>query len=159
MAPWCSFYHYCTASFYETWTQALCIFKSCSRRVGESQWWGSLTMVLAGNKAKRLSSVNHTTITIYHHHRYFWWLISTALKGPRHQRVRGVAVVRLRPRGSTLYRLNLNTSIHDHQKKTCTTVSVIRIFVYNNDGNRNNQHTVTLTTNWATIISGGPGRE
>ena len=28
----------------------------------------SLTMVPAGNKAKRLSSVNHTTKTIYHYH-------------------------------------------------------------------------------------------
>ena len=27
-------------------------------------------MVPAGNKAKRLSSVNHTTITIHHHHHY-----------------------------------------------------------------------------------------
>ena len=36
-------------------------FKPCSRRVGDSRWWGSLTMVPAGNKAKRLSSVNHTT--------------------------------------------------------------------------------------------------
>ena len=39
---------------------------SCSRRVGNSRWWGSLTMVPAGNKAKRLSSVNHTTKTIHH---------------------------------------------------------------------------------------------
>ena len=27
-------------------------------------------MVLAGNKAKRLSSVNHTTKTIHHHHHH-----------------------------------------------------------------------------------------
>ena len=33
---------------------------SCSRRVGDSRWWGSLIMVPAGNKAKRFSSVNHT---------------------------------------------------------------------------------------------------
>ena len=32
-----------------------------------SRWWGSLAMVPAGNKAKRLSSVNHTTKTIHHH--------------------------------------------------------------------------------------------
>ena len=52
------------------------------RCVGDSRWWGSLTMVLAGNKAKHLSSVNpwrynyismvnHTTKTIHlhlHHH-------------------------------------------------------------------------------------------
>ena len=36
--------------------------------VGDSRWWGSLTMVPAGNKAKHLSSVNHTTKTIHHHH-------------------------------------------------------------------------------------------
>ena len=30
--------------------------------------WGSLTIILAGNKAKRLSSVNHTTKSIHHHH-------------------------------------------------------------------------------------------
>ena len=43
----------------------------CLRRVGDLRWWGSLTMVLAGNKAKRLSSFNHTTRTIHnlcHHH-------------------------------------------------------------------------------------------
>ena len=34
--------------------------KSCLRRVKDSQWWESLTMVTAGNKAKRFSSVNHT---------------------------------------------------------------------------------------------------
>ena len=36
-------------------------FKYCSQHDGYSRWWGSLTMVLAGNKTKRLSSVNHTT--------------------------------------------------------------------------------------------------
>ena len=35
--------------------------------VGDLRWWGSLTMVPAGNKAKRLSSVNHTAKTIHHH--------------------------------------------------------------------------------------------
>ena len=39
-----------------------------SRRVWDSRWWGSLTMVPAGIKAKRLSSANHTTKTIHHHH-------------------------------------------------------------------------------------------
>ena len=63
---WRRGYHYCTTSFYEALTQVLGRFKSCSRRVGDSRWWGSLTMVPAGNKAKRLSSVNHTTITIHH---------------------------------------------------------------------------------------------
>ena len=35
--------------------------KSCWWHVGDSRWWGSLTMVLDGNKAKRLLQVNHTT--------------------------------------------------------------------------------------------------
>ena len=69
-APWCSGYHYCTTSFNKAWTQVLRRFKPCSRHVGDSRWWGSLTVVPAGNKAKRLSSVNHTTTTIHHHHHY-----------------------------------------------------------------------------------------
>ena len=58
---WCSGYHYCTTSFSKVWTQVLRRFSSCSRRVGDSQWWRSLTMAPAGNEAKCLSSVNHTT--------------------------------------------------------------------------------------------------
>ena len=65
LSTWCSGYHYCTTSFNKAWTQVLRRFKSCSRRVGDSRWWGSLTVVPAGNKAKRLSSVNHTTKTIH----------------------------------------------------------------------------------------------
>ena len=34
--------------------------KSCSRRVGDSRWWRSVTDVAAGNKAKRLSLFNHS---------------------------------------------------------------------------------------------------
>ena len=68
VAPWCSGYHYCTTSFNKAWTQVLRRFKPCSRRVGDSRWWGSLTMVPAGNKANRLSSVNHTTETIHYLH-------------------------------------------------------------------------------------------
>ena len=34
------------------------------------QWWGSLTMVKEGNKARCLSSVNHTTKAIHHHHHH-----------------------------------------------------------------------------------------
>ena len=68
MAPWrCGGYHYCTISFNYTWTQALRRFKPCSRRVRNSLWWGSPTMVPARNKAKRLSSVNHTTKATHHH--------------------------------------------------------------------------------------------
>ena len=68
MAPWCSGYHCCTTSFNETWTQVLRKFKSCLRRVGDLRWWGSLTTVPAGNKVKRLSSVNHSLKTIHHHY-------------------------------------------------------------------------------------------
>ena len=67
MAPWCSGYHYCTNSYSEAWPQVLRRFKPCSWRVRDSRWWRSLTMIPAGNKAKRLSSVNHTTKTIHHH--------------------------------------------------------------------------------------------
>ena len=70
VAPWCSGYHYCITSFSKTWTQILRILNSCSRRVRDLRWWGSLTMVPARNKAKRLSSVNHTTKTIHHHHHH-----------------------------------------------------------------------------------------
>ena len=70
MAPWSSGCHYCTTSFNKVWTQVLCRFKSCSWRVGDARWWGSRTMVPAGNKAKSLSSVNHTTKTIHHHYHH-----------------------------------------------------------------------------------------
>ena len=46
--------------------QVLGRFKSCSRRIRDSRWWGSLTVVLAGNKTKRLSSVSHTTKAIHY---------------------------------------------------------------------------------------------
>ena len=49
-------YYYCKMSFSKTWTQVLRKVKSCSRRVGDSRWGGSLAMVLAGNKAERLST-------------------------------------------------------------------------------------------------------
>ena len=65
VTPWCSGYHYCVTSFNKAWTHALRGFKYCSRRVGDSKWWGTLAMILAGNKAKCLSSVNHTTKTIH----------------------------------------------------------------------------------------------
>ena len=59
------------------WTQVLRRFKSCSWRVRDSRWWESLTMAPAGNKAKGLSSVNHTTKTIhYHHHQHQFITIS-----------------------------------------------------------------------------------
>ena len=63
-------YHYCTASSNKDWTQVLRRFKSCLGCVRDSRWWGSLRMVIAGYKAKRLSLVNHTTKTIHHHHHH-----------------------------------------------------------------------------------------
>ena len=63
--PWCRGYRYWTTLFNKAWNQVLRCFKSCPKRVGDKQLWESLTTVLAGNKAKRLLSVNHTTITIY----------------------------------------------------------------------------------------------
>ena len=35
-----------------------------SQRVGDSRWWEFLTVAPAGNKAKRISSANHTTKAI-----------------------------------------------------------------------------------------------
>ena len=46
------------------------MLKSYQRRVGDSRWRGSPTMVPAGYNAKRLSPVNHTTKTIHHHHHH-----------------------------------------------------------------------------------------
>ena len=77
VAPWCSGYHYFSTSLKKAWTQALRRLKSCSRRVGDPRWWGSLTMIPAGNKAKPLSSVNHATKKIhnhYHHHQLPLWM-------------------------------------------------------------------------------------
>ena len=55
-------FHQCTTSFNKAWIQVLRRFKSCSRRVGDSRWWGSSTMVPGANKASRLSSVNQFSI-------------------------------------------------------------------------------------------------
>ena len=68
LAPWCSGYHYGTTSFNKSWTQVLPRLNSCLRLVGDLRWWESLRVVPAGNKAKRLSSVNHYIKTIHHHH-------------------------------------------------------------------------------------------
>ena len=68
VAPWCSHYHYCTVSFNKVWTQVLRNFESCSWHVKVLQWWKPLTLVPAGKKAYRLSSVNHSHKTIHHHH-------------------------------------------------------------------------------------------
>ena len=46
----------------------MCRFKSCSWLGRDSRWWGSLTMVMAENKAIRLSPIDHTTKATHHHH-------------------------------------------------------------------------------------------
>ena len=61
---------YLLHNFIKAWTHILRRFKSCSQRVGDSGQWGSRTVVPTGNKAKRLSLVNHTTKTIHHHYRH-----------------------------------------------------------------------------------------
>ena len=65
MASWCSGYDYCTSKpvlrFYAGSDSACGVSEICN---GE----GSLTMVPAGNKTKRLSLLNHTTKTIHHYH-------------------------------------------------------------------------------------------
>ena len=57
---------YSNLKFIKAWTQVLCKFKSYLQRVVDLQWWGSLTMVPAGNKAKHFLLVNHTIKTIFH---------------------------------------------------------------------------------------------
>ena len=59
-----------TAQLYSTKPEVRFCAGSYPVCVGDSRWRGSLTMAPAGNKAKRLSSVNHTTKTIHHHHHY-----------------------------------------------------------------------------------------
>ena len=65
VAVCCSGYHYWTTSFNEACTHVLRRFKPCSRHAGDLRWGGSLKMFPAGNKAKPLSSVNHTIKTIH----------------------------------------------------------------------------------------------
>ena len=72
VASGCSDYHYCITLFKKVLTQVLRRFKSCARRVRDSRWWGSLTMVPARNKAEPLSLVSHTTKAFYHHHHYYY---------------------------------------------------------------------------------------
>ena len=67
MVEWSSLLH---NFIQQSLNQVLCKFKTCSRCVGDSRWWQSLTMVPAENKAQSLSLVNHNTETIHHHHRH-----------------------------------------------------------------------------------------
>ena len=73
VVPWWGGCHCCTTSVNKARTQVLHRLKPCSQCVGYSWLWGSLTMVLAGNKAKHLLSVNHTTKTIHHHHHHHYY--------------------------------------------------------------------------------------
>ena len=66
VVPWCSGYHYGTTSFSKSLMQVMLMFKSCLRRVGDLQCWELLTVVLAGNKTWRLSSVDHSAKAIHH---------------------------------------------------------------------------------------------
>ena len=85
VAPWCSGYDYCSTSFNKVWTlgsaQVQILLTACRRFTMVS----IPDNVLAGNNAKRLSSVNHTTKTIHHHrhHHYrplFKWPSTCARK-------------------------------------------------------------------------------
>ena len=56
-----------TAHIQQSLKSGSVLVQSCLLRVGDSRRWESLTMFLAGNKAKRLSSINYTTKAIHHH--------------------------------------------------------------------------------------------
>ena len=77
MVPWCTGYHYCATLINWAWTEVLRRFTSCSRCVGYSRLWGSLTIVPARNKAKLLLPVIHTTKTIHHHHKKLYSALKT----------------------------------------------------------------------------------
>ena len=66
--PWFSGYHYCTTSFNKAWTQVMyrLKLKFCSLSVGDSRWWGSLTMIPGGNKVNhfRLSTITQKQFII-----------------------------------------------------------------------------------------------
>lgn len=83
VVPWCSGYYDYTAVFIKSGTRVLRWFKSLLWHVGDSQWWGCLTMVLTGNGGKHLSSFNHTTRAIHHHFttRLLCWKCGTILHG------------------------------------------------------------------------------
>ena len=66
----CCGYHYCTTSFKQILNSG-----SGHGQTGDSRRWGSLTTVPVGNKAKRLSLVNHTTKAVHHHHHHQSFLL------------------------------------------------------------------------------------
>ena len=69
---WCSGYRCCITSFSKASTQILPWFNSYSWCVECICDGKNLTMVPAGNKAERLSSVNHSTKTIHHHQHHHY---------------------------------------------------------------------------------------
>ena len=69
-ALWGIGYQYYTSSFNKIWTQVPRRFKSCFRCVGDLGCWESMTVVPAGNKTQRLSTVLHSAKTIHHHHHH-----------------------------------------------------------------------------------------
>ena len=75
-------YHKCCSHVGCCVIQVPCRFKSCLLHVGDSRWWESLTMVLAGSKAKCLSLVNHTAktiIIIIMSNMFIFWPLNMAL--------------------------------------------------------------------------------
>ena len=59
VAPWCSGYRHCTASLNKAWTQVLCRFKSCSQRVGDTRWWGYVTIAFATHSNQNIFDSTH----------------------------------------------------------------------------------------------------
>ena len=57
-----------TAQLDSTKSELMCKLKTCTWRVRDSQWLGSLKKIPAGNKAKSLSSVNQSAKTTHYHH-------------------------------------------------------------------------------------------
>ena len=70
VVPWCSGYHYCTTIFIKAWTQVLRRLKSYLRRVGDSRWWRSLTMVPAGNKTTPIIGQPYRKKIYNNHHHH-----------------------------------------------------------------------------------------
>ena len=93
MIMWILATYCCTTSFNKTRIQVLRRFKSCKRRVRDLRWWGSLVVVPAGNKAKRLSSVDHTTKAIQFNSHTIWYLPAQSYKRWRWGGVCGVLCV------------------------------------------------------------------
>ena len=77
VAPWCHGVSLYGVSLLQNFIQQIlnsgsAQVETCSRSVRNSQWLGSLTVVAAVNKVKRLLPVNHTTKTIHHQIKSRW---------------------------------------------------------------------------------------